>query len=620
MELNNQHDFPYTIPRKGQLEAARSVAEAVQRGEVFILYAPTGFGKTSSIIYGLLQANVDRVLYVVRTRNEIQPVLRELKRFNAEKYSFLYSARRMCPLLSGEGLSHEDFWETCRLLRLRGECSYFNMISEIEARNAIEIVRSVDGMPQRAVKLLAVQGYCPFFALKLAASEAQFIVATYPYLFRPDIFQGTFEPLDYSDFVVVVDEAHSLLNISSLLEARITLDDIRRSITEIQEYGLPEEMEKALLTLGSEISRNKPIGQKLRRIDKQKLLEILGDPEAWADVAQDVRIAKIKERLGEGRPVKISVALTRVARFAELLAVEGTGAYTFSTNNGRVGATVLPLEPCLVTREPLNESKAAILASGTLPPSSMLRDLLCIEKNVRVYDVELLHGPVFPPQNQYVIVAAELTSKYTSRGRETYQLYARYILETYRSTVKAVLVVYPSYEFMHNILRSIQDIARYEKLNMIVEDKATSIEDVVEEIQRHSRHTLVNAVAGGKLTEGIEIVDENGRSLIGVVFIAGVPYPQPDDYLQDQYHALQQRLGEKNTRKLLLDYTAAVRARQAIGRARRSTEDRAIIVLGDNRFMKRALRSYLRIKIDKIVFSFEEYSNVLRSAAEALGV
>lgn len=619
MEPGTNREFPYNEPRKGQLEAAKSIAETVRGGGVFILHAPTGFGKTSSIIHGLLQAGVDRVLYVVRTRNEIQPVLRELKRFNVEGYSFLYSARRMCPLLAGENLSHEDFWDTCRLLRLRGECAYFTKLEELQASDVAEVLEHSGSMPQKAVKLLAAQGYCPFFALKLAATEASFIVATYPYLFRPDIFQGTFEPLDYKDFVVVVDEAHSLLNITSLLEARITLEDLKNAAREIEEYELPEDMARALELLGSEIARNKPGGRKLRRISREKLLKILGGHESWIDAAQEVRIAKMKERLEEGQPVKLSVALARVARFAELLALEGTGVYTYSSN-GRVGATVLPLEPCIVTRKPLSESKAVVLASGTLPASSMLRDMLCIEKPMHVYDVELLHGPVFPPQNQYTVVAAELTSRYTSRSRETYYLYARYIIETYRNTARAVLVVYPSYEFMQKVLQQINSVARHEKVDMIIEDKSTNIEDVVEEIRNGKTHVLINAVAGGKLTEGIEIVGDDNKSLIGTVFIAGVPYPQPDDYFQDQFNALQQRLGETGARRLLFDYTAIVRTRQAIGRARRSAEDRAIVVLGDTRFMRKALREYLRMRIDKIVFNIEEYINVIRSTAEAFNV
>ncbi|KSW11797.1 hypothetical protein CF15_03060 [Pyrodictium occultum] len=611
--------FPYEKPRRGQLEAARSIAEAVSRGEVFILHAPTGFGKTSAIIYGLLQAGVERVLYVVRTRNEIQPVLKELKRFGVKGYSFLYSARRMCPALAGEGLSHEDFWETCRLLRLRGECSYYARLEEISATDVEEAIGHAGPMPRRVAELLAGQGYCPFFALKLLASEARFVVATYPYLFRPDIFQGTFDPLDYRDFVVVVDEAHSLLNIPGLLEARVSVDDLRSAQREVEEYGLPEEMGKALQELASLVSRSRPGEGKLRRLDRERLLRLLGDPEAWWDAAHEVRMAKIRERLEEGQPVRLSVALTRVARFAEMLAAEGMGAYSY-TSGGRVGATVLPLEPCLVTRRPLNESRAAVLASGTLPASTLLRDLLCIEKPLRVYDVELLHGPVFPPRNQVTLVAAELTSRYTSRSREMYSLYARYILEAYRATTRVVMVVYPSYEFMQQVLDQLQQLARLEQVSMVAEARSTSIEEVLEKTGRGEKHLLVNAVAGGKLTEGIELVDENGRSMIGVVFVAGVPYPQPDDYFRDQFTVLEKRLGRAAARRLLFDFTAAVRARQAVGRARRSAQDSALVVLGDYRFLRRGLREHLRLRIDKVVYSLGEFSEAVRSAAEALGL
>ena len=112
--------FPYDRPRPGQLEAARLISEAISEGRVVALRAPTGFGKTATIIKGLLDSGAERVIYVVRTRNEIQPVIRELRRFGLRGYTFLYSARRMCPLLEEENLGIDDFWNTCRLLRLRG--------------------------------------------------------------------------------------------------------------------------------------------------------------------------------------------------------------------------------------------------------------------------------------------------------------------------------------------------------------------------------------------------------------------------------------------------------------------------------------------------------------------
>ncbi|ABM79941.1 ATP-dependent DNA helicase [Hyperthermus butylicus] len=608
--------FPYAKPRRGQLEAARAIVSTVREGGVFVLSAPTGFGKTSTIIYGLLEAGVERILYVVRTRNEIAPVLRELRRFGVERYSFLYSARRMCPLLAGEQLATEDFWETCRLLRLRGECMYHENLVEVSEETVEAIVTSIgESKPSEVVAALRNAGLCPFFSLRLASTRAAITVATYPYLFREDIFTSVFEPLTYGDFVVVVDEAHSLLTIQSMLEARLTLETLRAALDEIEEYGLPGELTVALKKLLDMLSSSTAPRMAMKRLEKNKIRDILAEPDLWLDAAQEVRAAKLRERLEQGAPVKLSVALTRVANFAAMVFREDTGVY-LRKENGRRVLIALPVEPCSVTEKPLNEAKAVILSSGTMPASSILRDVLCIRKPMKVYEVELLHGHIFPPENIYTVLALEITSRYTSRSREMYARYAEYIAETFRAVRNAVLIVYPSYEFMEAILSHLKHLLSGEP--MVVEGRDTSIEQVEEYVRRHG-HVAIHAVAGGKLTEGIEIV-ENGESLIKTVFVAGVPYPQPDDYVADQYEVLAKRMGTTEAKTFLYDYTAAVKTRQAVGRVRRSEKDRALIILGDVRFARRRLREYLRLRIDAYAATLEDYVARVRAAAEKLKV
>lgn len=130
---------------------------------------------------------------------------------------------------------------------------------------------------------------------------------------------------------------------------------------------------------------------------------------------------------------------------------------------------------------------------------------------------------------------------------------------------------------------------------------------------------MVNAVAGGKLVEGVEYTGPQG-SLVGTVFIAGVPYPQPDDQLRDRLQALSRRLGPREAREILYELTAAVKVRQAIGRAQRSPRDRLLIVLGDNRFLRRRLSSHLRLGVDHVAVGLEDYREAVRRAAERLGV
>ncbi|MEM2406805.1 MAG: hypothetical protein QXM26_05020, partial [Sulfolobales archaeon] len=64
--------FPYANLRKGQLEVANFIRSRL--GGYLAVKAPTGYGKTVVALVGHVGSG--RVLYVVRTRNEIAPVVR----------------------------------------------------------------------------------------------------------------------------------------------------------------------------------------------------------------------------------------------------------------------------------------------------------------------------------------------------------------------------------------------------------------------------------------------------------------------------------------------------------------------------------------------------------------
>jgi DNA excision repair protein ERCC-2 len=609
------HGFPYDAPRRGQLEVAATITTAVKEGSIAAIRAPTGFGKTAATIKGLLDADADRVLYVVRTRNEIRPVVRELRRFGIREYVFLYSARKMCPLLEGEELGVEDFWNSCRLLRLRGECPFYASLAETDEDEVASIVSSSD-KPGEVVAELARRGLCPFFALKMALPSSRFIVATYPYLFRQDIFESTFEPLTLKDFIVVVDEAHSLINIQSLMETRVSIRDVENAVKEIEEYGLPEELGDRLRELIDLLAGVKA-GSRLRRLDKDKLRDILEEPVIWRDAAEEVRAEKIRERLESGAPVSLRVYLSRIAELAVSAWREDTGAYVVEPGSYTI-IKVLPVDPCSIVGDIVENARAAVLLSGTLPDREALAELLCIRKNIHYLDVEQEFGPIFPLEYLGVIVTAELTSRYRMRTMGMYQLYADYIVSTFKHIRKSLLAIYPSYEFMNNVAEVIKLRLR-DGSQIVVEEQDTRIE-LIEEKVRKEKHVLINGVAGGKLSEGVEILDDKGGSLISTVFIAGVPYPQPDDYVEDQIKALSSRIGMRRAKTLFYEVTAAIRTLQAIGRARRGPNDAALIVLGDYRFMKRSLRKHLAVLGTRyrVAGSLEEYNALVADAAKAL--
>ncbi|GAB6148286.1 ATP-dependent DNA helicase [Stetteria hydrogenophila] len=594
--------FPYDEFRPGQAEAAKAVEEAVREGVVLALRAPTGFGKTAAVIYGLLRAGAERVLWAVRTVNEIDPVLRELKAFKA-RYTFLFSARRSCPLLKGSEMSSEEFWAACRLARLRGECSYYARLGEVEAREVEEYVRSHYSIHATEVArdLARHLHVCPFFALKALAADAQFIVVTYPYVFREDIRETALDPLGIEDFVLVVDEAHSLVNAHTMAEARLALDDLSKAIDEMVAAGYKGEATEFLGKLLAELKRRgRPREAVL--LDKEKLLQgvdgVLDDLEA---IAEDILSKKLMEALTGGGGFR-SYTL-RLAKWLRRAADEASKLFLDVDERGRVVVKAMPVDPARVARDPLERARAVVLMSGTLPPSGFVAEVLGVARKTVEFDVE---AAGFKASRSYVaIVARDVTTRFTERSPGMYRRIAEYVAVAARILPGAKLAVYPSYDVMREVVERLPV-----DIDLVAENPSTDLAGVRRRILENPG-ILVNAVAGGKLVEGVEFTDYEGRNLLHTVILVGVPFPQPDVYTREYQQALAARLGRSKARFYAYEIQAYIRAAQALGRAIRSPSDRAVYILLDHRYLQRRLKLLLKLRYNRVVGSPDELANVL---------
>ena len=114
-----------------------------------------------------------------------------------------------------------------------------------------------------------------------------------------------------------------------------------------------------------------------------------------------------------------------------------------------------------------------------------------------------------------------------------------------------------------------------------MENSDTDIEEVMEKAKKEEK-LLIMGIARGKLSEGIEIVN-NGSSMISDVAIVGVPYPPIDDYLKIRVEEISKRV-KKDLSDDLIRIQALIAVKQSIGRAIRGPNDKATVWLLDKRF------------------------------------
>ncbi|MEM3998542.1 MAG: ATP-dependent DNA helicase [Ignisphaera sp.] len=602
-------DFPYQRPRPGQAEFVRFVSSRFGVGDVLVFSAPTGFGKTISILYSLkilLDKDVfDKILYVVRTRNEIDPVIREVSLLGL-RFAVLYSARRMCPIVRNSSISVEGFWFICNALSIQGKCPYRSRTNTLPQPIVASAISSCRDHVCIAKSLADNLGICPYFSSISLFDYVQLFVATYPYIFKERIWNAIFSDKDVSRAVLVIDEAHNLLNIGGIAGESISINSVRDAVKEAESLSVDSDTIEFLKKLSSLAVESGARGYK--HIDKS----IIGLDKTLVDKLE-ATVFNSMTRLLRGSDTdvekveKLVASLSKVANFADVAVQEDYELFLARGLGGDILLSAMPTSYEFL-RNIFERFAGIVLMSATPPSNEFLRNVVRVSKNVIRVDVEDFGSRNFLKENTTAVIFTGATTSYRLRGENVYRTYANIVETVYRFSGKGVIMaVYPSYEVMKSILRYVTNVD-----NMISEG-SEPLSEIVENVKSFDK-VVLNAVAGGRLSEGIEIV-ANGESLIKTVIVVGIPYPQPDDYTNAIANEIEKSGGES------IDYfreQATIRILQAVGRAVRSDKDYALVILADRRFLGNSITPRLGLRIRFVTKSLEDVAKVVKMFYEQL--
>jgi len=182
-------------PRPLQLEAAKQLAEMIDTGSVGF-QAPTGFGKTITVLAAISLANAFPVTWRVRTHEIAKRIAEDCALLN---FPFYIAAGRekLCPLKE-EYKSNTYYF--CRFLKFK--CPFFKGLSSIKPEN----IFSVD-YDQLLRKLKGTE-ICPYYAQLYQQAHVYII----PYSLG----------LSFDVNLEVIDEAHNMvLDVYSIPEAKL---------------------------------------------------------------------------------------------------------------------------------------------------------------------------------------------------------------------------------------------------------------------------------------------------------------------------------------------------------------------------------------------------------------
>jgi DNA excision repair protein ERCC-2 len=605
-------EFPFKNYRPGQRELAVAAYRTLSRGERVFVEAPTGIGKTVSVLFPAVKAlgegRLERLFYLTaRTvgRAVAEKAFNDLRQAGARLRTLTLTAREKICVQQG----HPCDMQTCPLAR-----GYYdrNKAAMREALGQEEITR-------RVLEAIGQQyQVCPFELSLDLSLWVDAVICDYNYVFDPKVYLRRHFAEEGGDCAFLVDEAHNLVDrgremFSAELDGREIQETrkafrgaLPRCARALQKLG--RAMRKAC---GSSAPATEPVeptdpalelnlfpAQAVsgRRADAAPL-EREVHPEGFNTTKQfpnellaalDDALKEAEAWLARNEPADFRESLLEL--YFRLFSFRRTGDLydehyvTVLDRSARsMRVRLFCLDPSFLLRQALTRGRAAVFFSATLTPLDYYRELLGGSAEDRVLQ---LPSP-FPPENLAVLLQDRVRTHFKARN-ETLLDVAQAIGATVAGRPGNYLVYCPSYQYLnavHGQFLKLYPTAKVlaQRPNMSESER----EAFLAAFTATHRETLVGfAVMGGIFGEGIDLV---GERLIGAV-VVGVGLPQlciERDLIRDYFQ-------EKTGTGFDYAYTfpGMNRVLQATGRVIRSETDRGVVLLIDARFGE---RRYLRL-------------------------
>lgn len=605
--------FPYENLRPNQREFIELVREAAEKGENAIIEAPTGFGKTVSVLAGVLPVAKElglKVLYLARTHRQMDRVIEELKAMNRKsKVSGveMRSRKELCLHSYLREYTSDAYTAmvVCKNLRKSGKCQFYENEKKKKAEmdELIHFFLETPSHPAEILSYAETLELCPYDVTRMTAYKSDVIVASYLYALNPTIRENflTYLDLDPSDLIIVFDEAHNLPDQAiSALSDKISINTINRAIKEADEYNEHEIANfLSIFGRGMEILfqeklanrdvQETPIQPELvfshvvdvLGLDTRWLVKILNDMVAVGDSIREDKIEK-------GKPPRSYIG--RVGEFLLLwLSLIKREDYLFLMSRDRgLSLELVALDPSKALGF-IKDVQSAIFMSGTLTPLEAFRDVMGVE-NARLKKFPRM----VKRENAQVLVAKDVSTRGDERSLQAYRKMVDYIVEAAKIIPKNVGVFAASYEVLQGLLSANLQVKLEEtgKAIFIEKQGVPSAENdlMVAQFKAHAKGNgaVLLGVMGGRNSEG---QDYSGDEMNGVILV-GIPYARPTPRVQAQIRYFERKFPGKG--RYYGYYLPAHRKLvQAAGRVHRSAEEKGSIIVLDYRLLWRGIKKDL---------------------------
>ncbi len=567
-------DFPFDY-RFGQKKLVADVYRSIMREKLLFVQAPTGTGKTLATIFPAVQAmgqgTGDRIFYLT-AKGATAQVARDAFSLLEEKgyqgKTVVITAKDKMCLLEERHCNPED----CPYAK-----GHFDRVNDA----VYELLQQDNMMDRnRLIEWAKDKRVCPFeFGLDVS-SWVDHIICDYNYVFDPNVYLKRFFAEGIrGDYIFLMDESHNLVDRAREMYSE-TLVKEEFLLMKKKLKGYSGKLEKCLERCNKEMLVLKRQCEQLLVIDNMDVLlfALINLATAFDELFQrDITLPDKDEVLDFYFKIRNFINLSDY--FDEHYCI-----YCDYNEAGEFLFHLFCVDPSLMLQERLDQARASVFFSATLLPIQYYKELLCNEEDVYAIYAE----PVFTQEQRALVIGRGVSSKYTRRNAAEYQKYADMIYGIISKKQGNYMVFCPSYKMMEEIYYQFLSLNLGECDVLLQERgmKESDREEFLNTFDEERENTLVAfCVLGGVFSEGIDLTEEK---LIGSI-IVGVGLPQIGNERE-----IMRSFFEKSGRdgfSFAYLYPGMNKVIQAAGRVIRTSADRGVIALLDERFTQRAYAS-----------------------------
>lgn len=564
--------FPYPY-REGQKELAVSVYRSIARGKNLFIQAPTGVGKTLSTVYPGLKAmgegHAEKLFYLTAktiTRSVAEETFSILREQGLYFRTVTITAKeKLCFLEKPE--CNPD---ACPYAR-----GHYDRVNDA----VYEIIHREFGITRETVLSYAVNyQVCPFeFCLDIT-NWVDGIICDYNYVFDPNVRLKRYfaDGVPGGHYLFLVDEAHNLVSRArEMFSAQVVKEDflLMKKLLKGRSsklVNLAERCNKILLEMKRE-SEGYVIRESINHF-VMALMTLFGELETFMD--------ENREFMDREQVLDIYFEVRQFLGIFDRVD-DNYRVYTEMMGDGRFMLRLFCINPAKNLAECLEKGQSTIFFSATLLPVLYYKELL--SGNLEDYAV-YAESP-FPKENRLLMVASDVSSRYTRRNRREYEKIVYYINQAVSGREGNYMVFFPSYQYLREVEYVLEAVPEDERTfhwiaqesNMREQEREAFLEEFGQE---QSGSLVALCVMGGVFSEGIDLKEDR---LIGAIIVGtGLPMVCTEQDILKNYFDEKEKPGFD----FAYQYPGMNKVMQAAGRVIRTMEDKGIILLLDERFLR----------------------------------